>query len=352
MRYVPTRLAGTGASCEGQSFAGGKPAPQIHLKRQLAYTNLDPKPIPVAERPEVATGIVHGDCLKVMAEMPDGSVDLVITSPPYNALNTPGGGWWDSNGKYFRRRSDRPGRRRLLSTTPTTDAMPVAGVHQMADSDCLREMMLGGPDRGRRDLSTCTGGAFRMTSWKITRGRYSKVAPQSSDSGVRQIITWARNPAASTTTRVTCCRAQEQIYLAGQGRRAAFDTNALGVASPTWLYLPPDGQARPGANLPPQFPVEIPRTGAGMRFSPNSSSAASAHGLVLDPFGGSGTVAAAAVAGGLGLRAHRHQRGLLRLRQGKGGLWRPLPKWGNIVGNQKVDPPVDSPSAAVDHSHF
>jgi len=28
--------------------------------------------------------IVVGDCLDIMAQMPDGCVDLVVTSPPYN----------------------------------------------------------------------------------------------------------------------------------------------------------------------------------------------------------------------------------------------------------------------------
>ena len=32
--------------------------------------------------------IKQGDCLELMKEMPDGSVDLIITSPPYNLGNT------------------------------------------------------------------------------------------------------------------------------------------------------------------------------------------------------------------------------------------------------------------------
>ncbi len=30
----------------------------------------------------------HGDCLDVMKTIPDGSVDLVVTSPPYDNLRT------------------------------------------------------------------------------------------------------------------------------------------------------------------------------------------------------------------------------------------------------------------------
>ena len=36
--------------------------------------------------------IVHGDCLEVMKKLPDKCVDLVITSPPYNLLNSTGNG--------------------------------------------------------------------------------------------------------------------------------------------------------------------------------------------------------------------------------------------------------------------
>ncbi len=32
--------------------------------------------------------LIQGDCLKVMAKMPDKSVDIVVTSPPYNTLPT------------------------------------------------------------------------------------------------------------------------------------------------------------------------------------------------------------------------------------------------------------------------
>lgn len=39
----------------------------------------------------VAHDIVHGDCLDVMREMEDGSVNTVITDPPYNVVNRNGG---------------------------------------------------------------------------------------------------------------------------------------------------------------------------------------------------------------------------------------------------------------------
>ncbi len=35
--------------------------------------------------------LMHGDCLELMAQIPDGSVDMVLTDPPYEISNTGGG---------------------------------------------------------------------------------------------------------------------------------------------------------------------------------------------------------------------------------------------------------------------
>ena len=32
--------------------------------------------------------LIHGDCLEEMKKLPDGSVDLTVTSPPYDNLRT------------------------------------------------------------------------------------------------------------------------------------------------------------------------------------------------------------------------------------------------------------------------
>ena len=35
--------------------------------------------------------IIQGDCLELMKDIPDGSVDLILTDPPYGTMNTDGG---------------------------------------------------------------------------------------------------------------------------------------------------------------------------------------------------------------------------------------------------------------------
>jgi modification methylase len=42
--------------------------------------------------------IICGDCLAIMKEMPDSSVDLIVTSPPYNLKNSTGNGMKDGRG--------------------------------------------------------------------------------------------------------------------------------------------------------------------------------------------------------------------------------------------------------------
>ena len=36
--------------------------------------------------------LLNGDCLERMKEIPDGSVDLILTDPPYDIKNTKAGG--------------------------------------------------------------------------------------------------------------------------------------------------------------------------------------------------------------------------------------------------------------------
>ena len=49
--------------------------------------------------------LYHGDCLDVLAELPDASVDSVVTDPPYELTGGGSGGFmgkhWDATGIAF-----------------------------------------------------------------------------------------------------------------------------------------------------------------------------------------------------------------------------------------------------------
>ena len=42
--------------------------------------------------------IIHGDCLDVMREMPDETIKIIVTSPPYNIKNSVGNGLKNGSG--------------------------------------------------------------------------------------------------------------------------------------------------------------------------------------------------------------------------------------------------------------
>jgi len=59
-----------------------------HLKKDILPTNIS----------KFINKIVCGSAVDVMKEIPDGSVHLVITSPPYNLKNSTGNGMKDGRG--------------------------------------------------------------------------------------------------------------------------------------------------------------------------------------------------------------------------------------------------------------
>ena len=42
--------------------------------------------------------IINADCMDVLRKLPDNSIDLVVTSPPYNLKNSTGNGMKDGRG--------------------------------------------------------------------------------------------------------------------------------------------------------------------------------------------------------------------------------------------------------------
>ena len=273
---------------KGQNLDSGKTAPRLHTKRVRDFHDLSTPPVDAhddaPEPPSADDRIIVGDCLAVMAEMPDASVDLVITSPPYNALRTPGGGWWDESGKYFRRRSDRPGSDSPLYDSHD-DCMPVDEYIQW-QRDCVAEMLR---------VLTEDGALFynhrRRVQDDVMEEHARDILEIAPAFGfqVRQIITWARSGGFNHNPGYLL-PSQEQIYLLARPGR--FRHAALGKI-PDVMDVHQVASPR-GVSLPPQFPVEIPRRLLAA-IRPDSGLGNGRHGIVLDPFGGSGTVAEAAV---------------------------------------------------------
>jgi modification methylase len=98
--------------------------------------------------------IICGDCLETMQKMPSNSVDLVVTSPPYNLKNSTGNGMKKgSKGKWA-------GAALQNGYTHHDDCMP----HEKYvawQRDCLTEMLR---------LIKNTGAIFYNHKWRVQNG--------------------------------------------------------------------------------------------------------------------------------------------------------------------------------------
>jgi site-specific DNA-methyltransferase (adenine-specific) len=204
--------------------------------------------------------IIVGDVLTTMRHIPNGSVDLVVTSPPYNLRNSTGGGM-------------KKGKRGMWTNAALADGY--------ADHDdcmphdeyvkwqraCLTEMLRVIPEHGA---------IFYNHKWRVQHGLIQDRRDILEGFPVRQIIIWKRqggfnfNPGYFLPT-------YEVIYLlAKPGFRLAPKANSHGDV---W-----DFAQEPDSPHPAPFPVAL---------TDRIISTTNAE-IILDPFMGSGTTALSA----------------------------------------------------------
>ena len=205
--------------------------------------------------------IHHGDCLTLLTEMPDASVNLVVTSPPYNLLNSSGNGMKNGNGGKWSRAALMQG------YANHTDAMPHADYVDW-QRGCLNELLR---------VLTPDGAIFYNHKWRVQKGLLQDRTDIIDGFPVRQIIIWQRsggfnhNPGYFLPT-------YEVIYLIAKPEfRLAPKAGSVGDV---WQIRQDRGNPHPAS-----FPVELARRAI----------AATTAEVVLDPFIGSGTTAVAAL---------------------------------------------------------
>ena len=206
-------------------------------------------------------GKVHtGDCLDLMAKMPAGSIDLIVTSPPYNIKNSTGNGLKNGSGGKW------PKAELIKGYLDHDDSMPHPQ-YVAWQRKCLQAMM-----RVLRE----DGAIFYNHKWRIQGGLLQDRADIVEGFPVRQIIIWQRagginfNPGYFLPT-------YEVIYLiAKPGFRLRDKANAQGDVwrIPQEVNVP----------HPAPFPVEL-----AQRCIESTNAR-----TVLDPFMGSGTTGIAA----------------------------------------------------------
>jgi site-specific DNA-methyltransferase (adenine-specific) len=191
-----------------------------------------------------------GDCLDVMRSLPEGSVDLVVTSPPYN-LGNPGGTEW---------------KRLETGYTDHSDNMPHDD-YVTWQRQCLNEMMRLIPD---------TGAIFYNHKWRIQNGLLDNRQEIVSGFPVRQMIVWARH-GGFNFTQTFFVPTYEVIYLIAKPEfKLAPKANGYGDV---WRIEQSYKDEHPAS-----FPLGLP-----MRCIESTSAK-----VILDPFMGSGTTGLAA----------------------------------------------------------
>ena len=204
--------------------------------------------------------IHQGDAITLMGQLPAESIDLVVTSPPYNIKNSSGNGLKDGRGGKW---SNAP---LLEGYNAHDDAMPHEEYVEWQRSALTAMMRVLKP----------TGAIFYNHKWRIQRGLLQDRQDITQGFPVRQIIIWQRsgginfNPGYFLPT-------YEVIYLiAKPAFKLLAKANALGD-----VWRIPQAKNIP---VPSAFPIAVPL---------RCILATDAR-VILDPFIGSGTTAIAA----------------------------------------------------------
>ncbi len=204
--------------------------------------------------------IICGDAIETMKLMPSESIDLVVTSPPYNLKNSTGNGMKDGRGGKWRNA-------RLVNGYATHhDSMP-HDEYTAWQRNCLTEMLrLIKPD----------GAIFYNHKWRVQAGLLQDRHDIVEGFPVRQIIIWKRkgginfNPGYFLPT-------YEVIYLiAKPDFKLVPKANRFGDV---WEFTQEMSNPHPAP-----FPLDL------IERIVSSTSAQ----IILDPFMGSGTTAIAA----------------------------------------------------------
>ena len=205
--------------------------------------------------------IICGDCLNVMAEMPSGSVDLVVTSPPYNLKNSTGNGMKDGRGGKWSNAA-------LINGYANYDDNMPSDEYAAWQRKCLEEMLR---------LVKEDGAIFYNHKWRVQGGLWQDRQDIVSKFPVRQIIIWQRSGGINFNAGYFL-PTYEVIYLIAKPKFIlAPKANAFGDV---WKFNQELNNPHPAP-----FPIDM------VYRCINSTNAK----IILDPFMGSGTTAIAAL---------------------------------------------------------
>jgi modification methylase len=208
--------------------------------------------------------IIQGDCLEVLHKLPSESIDLVVTSPPYNLKNSTGNGMKDGRGGKWANAS-------LINGYDEYDDCMPNDEYAKWQHEVLLELV-----RVIKD----DGAIFYNHKWRVQNGLIQDRRDIVYDVPLRQIIIWKRKGGINFN-RGYFLPTYEVIYLiAKKNFKLAPHCNRYGDV---WEIMQETRNDHPAP-----FPVEL---------IDRIISSTTAN-IILDPFMGSGTTAV--VAAGLG----------------------------------------------------
>jgi len=204
--------------------------------------------------------IICGDSLKIMKTIPDGSIDLIVTSPPYNLKNSTGNGMKDPRSGKWKNAALCNG------YLDHNDCMP-HDKYVKWQRDCLSEMMRIIPENGA---------VFYNHKWRVQSGLLQDRSDIVCGFPVRQIIIWRRKGGINFNAGYFL-PTYEVIYLIAKKKfKLSGGANSFGDV---WEFTQETNNPHPAP-----FPVSLIDR---IIRSTNAK-------IVLDPFMGSGTTAVAA----------------------------------------------------------
>ena len=275
-------IAGVDCRCGAQRgepcvTATGLAMRHVHQQRREHHEALrGPKR---AEQPDLTFWLdkFHcGDALDTLRAIPDQSVDLGFTSPPYNALETTGGGWRNGLGKWQRAPLLKDGYAQHSDRMPPDDYIAW-------QQECLRELMRVVKDDGAilyNHRPRVQGDVYEDHARDIIAGVVGDAGGYGFE--LRQVILWDRGGGFNHNAGYFLPAYEEIFLLAKPGR---FRHKELGRIHNVFRVKPDRKRGLPA------LPVDLARIPlAALRPDFGETPP-----VVLDPFMGSGSVAEAAV---------------------------------------------------------
>lgn len=204
--------------------------------------------------------VYNCDALTLLRAITSSSVDIVVTSPPYNLLNSSGGGMKRNNKGLWNKRAN------WNWYTDFSDDLPhdvyVAQQRSVLD-ECMR-------------ILKPTGAIFYNHKWRVQSGLLQDRADIMEGFPVRQIIIWDRGNGFNFNEGYLLPMYEVIYMIAKPDFKLVKGANVWGDV---WRIPPAENKSHPNS-----FPIELPRRCIEI----------SGAQLVVDPYGGAGTSARAA----------------------------------------------------------